>query len=252
MKRRSCIHGAALVAVIVSAAANAGAQDLGTNRRAELNANISFGNASQSTVVTRLAIARADSALELKADGSFTYGEATVNGVTSLSRRSWLGTLTADRQPFARLSPFLLATVESSFETRIRRRYAGGAGAKYRITTSDAGRSDVSLAILAERSVLDTAAGLSRTNNTARLSGRYRYERKFSDKLKMTHVTFVKPEFAYLSHLTATTRTSGVYQMGAKIGLQLSFFDAYDSEARSRGARSANDGEILLGLAAEF
>jgi hypothetical protein len=40
--------------------------------------------------------------------------------------------------------------------------------------------------------------------------------------------------------------------MTTTLALQASFLDNYDSEARDRGARSNNDGELLFGLAATF
>jgi hypothetical protein len=55
-----------------------------------------------------------------------------------------------------------------------------------------------------------------------------------------------------LADFTLTSRTSLAYKMTTSLALQASFLDNYDSEARDRGARSNNDGELLFGLSATF
>src|SRR5215211_1435340 len=100
------------------------AQGTGWDVKAEASASLYFGNTRQSTVGTRLSAGQTDSTRELRSVTEFTYGEAeTAEQRMYVSKRSWRSALTADFHPFARVSPFVLASVESSLEKRIDRRY---------------------------------------------------------------------------------------------------------------------------------
>jgi len=252
--RHSAVGAAPLVAtLLLSTPAGLSAQEVGWDVKAAATASAFFGNTRQTTLGTRLSAGRADSTLEVKSDGEFTYGESeTEERRAFVNKRSWRTSLSADYRPFARVSPFVLASVESSLEKRIDRRYSGGGGAKYVFARTERTASDVSLAVLAERSLLPDTAGPRIEQTLARYSARFRLDREFDERLSLAHLTFYRPEVASLDRFTFTSRTSLEYKMTTALGLQLSFLDNYDSEARDRGARSNNDGELLFGLTATF
>jgi hypothetical protein len=234
------------------------AQGLGWDVKAEGNGSVFFGNTRQSTLGTRLSAGRSDSTMDVRTNGEFTYGEAEGGGLDGgerrmfVSKRSWRTALTADYRPFARVSPFVLGSIESSFEKRIDRRYNAGGGAKVVFVRNERTTSDFSLAVLAERSLLPDTAGPRIEETLARYSARFRLERKLGERAVTAHETFYRPEVSTPERFTLTSRTSLAYKMTTTLALQASFLDNYDSEARDRGARSNNDGELLFGLAATF
>jgi len=233
-------------------AAPLAAQGLGQHLKAEANASLSFGNVDQSTMLTRLGASTVDSTLELSTDGFFIYGETRVDGIPSVNKRSWGASLNADLHPFARLTPFMLASVESSLEKRIVRRYSGGGGAKLVFVKRDGLSSDLSLALLAERSVTAPSDTGQVEQVYARYSARYRLERKVDDRVTVALLTFYRPEFRALHRFTSTVNIATTYKVAKALALKASFVDNYDSEARGRGARSNNDGDILFGMMATF
>jgi hypothetical protein len=245
--------GALAAALLLPAApAPLSAQTLGRHFKAEANASLSFGNVDQSTMLTRLGANSVDSTLELSTDGFFTYGETRVDGVPAVNKRSWGGSLSADLHPFAPLTPFMLASIESSLEKRIVRRYSGGGGAKLVFVKREGTSSDLSLALLAERTV-SAPSDTERVEKVyARYSARYRLERKVDDRVTFSLLTFYRPEFSALRRFTATGNVAATYKLAKALALKASFVDNYDSEARGRGARSNNDGDILFGLIATF
>ena len=228
------------------------AQGLGRHLKAEANASLSFGNVDQSTMFTRLGASSADSTLELSRGGFFTYGETHIDGARAVNKRSWGGSLSADLHPFSQLTPFMLASIESSLEKRIIRRYSGGGGAKLVFVKNAGTSSDVSLALLAERTVTAPSDTQRVEKVYARYSSRYRLERKVDERVALTLITFYRPEFSAVHRFTTTANIAATYKVAKALALKASFVDNYDSEARGRGARSNNDGDILFGLIATF
>lgn len=242
----------ALAVLLLALAPSLAAQGLGRKLKAEANANLSFGNVDQSTMLTRLGASTVDSMLELGFDASFIYGETRLDGAPEVTKRSWMGSLTADLYPFSQVTPFMLASIESSLEKRIIRRYAGGGGAKLVFVKRDGFSSDLSAALLAERSVLVVSDSEQTEKVYARYSIRYQLERKVDDRVTATFLTFYRPEFSALHRFTGTANAAILYRVAAALALKASVVDNYDSEARSRGARSNNDGDVLFGLVATF
>ena len=225
-------------------------QELGWDVKAEANASLFFGNTRQTTLGTRYSVGRADSTWEVETDGQFTYGEAeTEERRAFVTKRSWRAALSADYRPFARLSPFVLASVESSLEKRIDRRYSAGAGAKLVFVRTERTAVDFSLAVLAERSLLPDTAGPRIEETQARYSARFRVNRSIGERVTASHETFYRPEVRDVSRFTFTSRTSIAMKVAEALAFQASFIDNHDSEARARGARTNNDGELLFGLA---
>ena len=88
----------------------------------------------------------ADSAFELKGSVRFTYGESSdENDGAFVSKRSWVGTLNYDHQPFARYSTFLISTLETSLEKRIDFRYDVGIGERLTFVRTETTQADVKL-----------------------------------------------------------------------------------------------------------
>jgi hypothetical protein len=249
---RGTIIAAALFFTSLLAPAPLAAQGLGRHLKAEANASLSFGNVDQTTTFTRLVASSVDSTLELSTDGFFTYGETRVDGVPSVNKRSWGGSLSANLRPFAQLTPFMLASIESSLEKRIVRRYSGGGGAKLVFVKREGITSDVSLALLAERTVTAPSDTERVEKVYARYSARYRLERKVDDRVTFSLLTFYRPEFSALHRFTTSANVAATYKLAKALALKATFVDNYDSEARGRGARSNNDGDVLFGLIATF
>ena len=250
---RSSFPLAVPLCLLVVSAAIGGAQTVGWDGKAEANASLFFGNTRQTTFGTRLAGGHADSTADVRLDGQFTYSEAeSAERRQYVAKRSWRAGGTADYRPFARVSPFVLGSVESSLEKRIDRRYSGGAGAKLLLLRNPRTVSDISLALLAEHSSLRSETDQRVEETIARYSARFRLDHKVGERVTITHETFYRPEARALDRFTFTSRTSVAFSMTAALAFQGSFLDNYDSEARARGARSNNDGELLFGLAVTF
>jgi len=243
---------ASLLAASLASADPLAAQGLGRHLKAEANASLSFGNVDQSTMFTRLGASSVDSTLELSTDGYFTYGEAHTNGASSVNKRSWGGSLNADLHPFSQLTPFMLASIESSLEKRIVRRYSGGGGAKLVFVKREGTSSDVSIALLAERTVTAPSDTERVEKVYARYSARYQLQRKVDDRVTFSLLTFYRPEFSALRRFTTSANVAATYKLAKALALKATFVDNYDSEARGRGARSNNDGDVLFGLIATF
>lgn len=244
---------AACIVMFALCAPGARAQTVGWDVKAEANASLFFGNTRQTTLGTRFAAGHADSTADVRLDGQFTYGEAeTAEQRQYVAKRSWRTGATADYRPFARVSPFVLASIESSLEKRIDRRYSGGGGAKLLLLRNVRTVSDLSLALLSERSTLRDAAGLRIEETLARYSTRFRLDHKVGERVTLSHETSYRPEVRAIDRFTFTSRTSVAFSMTSTLAFQGSFLDNYDSEARARGARSNNDGELLFGLAVTF
>ena len=243
----------ALACLLTSASLEA--QDVSRRMEAELSASLFFGNTEQTLALMRTALERSDSSYALRSELRFNYGETEDDsGDRHVSRRSWLGTLNLDWRPLDAQSQFVLAMVESSLEKRIDLRYSGGVGQKVALVRGERTLVDISLALLAERTLTaETPTGVENPNELlARWSARFRARHEFSDRVSFRSETFYRPTFDAAGRFTVTTATSIGYQMARFLQLRIAFQDNYDSEARSRGARTNNDGELVIGLLSEF
>ncbi|HSJ65351.1 MAG TPA: DUF481 domain-containing protein [Gemmatimonadaceae bacterium] len=244
---------ARLTAIVVALAPlPAAAQDLGWSIENELSGSLFFGNTRQTLFTGRTAVARADSAYELKGSVRFTYGESSnEDDGAYVSKRSWLGSLNYDHRPLARWSTFLISTLETSLEKRIDFRYDFGFGEKLTFVRTATTRADISVAILGERTYLPQPV-LDATENLLRWSGRARYQRQMNDRVRVSHETAYRPVVDDFGRFTLRSTTSVAIQLASFANLNVSFLDNYDSEARRRGARSNNDGQLVLGLLTSF
>jgi hypothetical protein len=234
------------------------AQQLGWSGAVEASGNLLFGNARDRLVSGRVQVGRADSTLEVRSDARLTYAEGTRDdGGRKVTGRTSFASLALDYTPFNRYSPFWFGSVESSLQQRIAQRFSTGAGGKLTLYNKNDDEASVSLALLAERTrPRDPGAdGGDRAVSAdwrARWSVRARTRQKLTDGVRFTHVTFYQPSVARMGRFTVNSTTSLAASLTSTISLTVTFQDTYDSEARGRGARSNNDGQLLFGLRAGF
>jgi hypothetical protein len=170
--------------------------------------------------------------------------------VTARSSRASIG---LDHRPFHRVSPFWFGSVESSLQQRVARRYSSGAGGKLTLHRTEGEEATVSLALLWEQSrAFDPPAGDSGTETRIRWSLRGRIRHQFTEKVRLTHVTFYQPAVDRPGRYTAESTTSLSADITQSLALSATLRDRYDSEARGRGASSNHDGQLLFGVRASF
>jgi len=86
-----------------------------------------------------------------------------------------------------------------------------------------------------------------------KLAARFKLTKGASDgRVRFESDTTFEPEASDIAVYTLTSRNSIAFQLNERMAVQLSFVDAYDTEAEARGARSNNDGQIFFSLAATF
>ncbi|HEY0971620.1 MAG TPA: DUF481 domain-containing protein [Gemmatimonadales bacterium] len=221
-------------------------------RTMELAGSVFVGNKPQTVLTTRGTTSHRDSTFELSADLRFTYGESNRDGEREVSQRLWYGSASVDVWPHAGHSPFLLGTVESSFERRIDLRVSGGVGHKMTFVSDGRSLANLSIAMLGEHSRLPGSDGEIVTEELARLSLRLRLRRKMSERAELSHETFYRPEYASMTSFTFSNAVTAGYKMNDAVALKVSYLDNYDSEARGRGAHSNYDGQLVVGVQADF
>jgi hypothetical protein len=229
-----------------------GAQPPIWHGKAQASASLFFGATEQQLVATQGELSRADSAVEVSLSAELRYGESTdADGVRSVHARSWLSSLAVDRHPYATISPFLFGTLESSLEHRLARRAAGGVGAKWTLHRTEQGSVSLSGAVLGERArpMWSVDRPVTEATSVARWSLRAKLDRKDDDRLSYSHVTFYQPVVDDVSRYLVISTSQAAYALTAAVAATLSFTERYDSEARSRGARSNHDGHLLVGVA---
>ncbi len=218
---------------------------------AQVNGSLLFGDTEQRVAGARGTLSRADSVVEWNSSLQTLYGEASLaDGNRLVVKRLWLGSLTADWRPNSVWSPFVLATVETNLEKRIASRYNAGAGVKYTVISTD--RTDLSLsaALLDERVRIDRE-GATVTRLT-RWSTRFRVRHQFDDRTRFSHTTFWRPSATAIERYLVQSNTEFAVGVTRRTALTLSVLNNYDSEAIGRGARTYNDGQLLLGLSASW
>lgn len=249
------IHRALLALLLLLAPVNLAAQDeldLGWERTLELAGSLLLGAEPQSVLTARAGASFADSMYDAASDFSFLYGTITSDGVRELTQRSWLGLVTVDFWHLARYSPFVLASVESSFERLIDRRLSGGAGYKVTFVRTDSALADFSLAVLGERSTLRFEGDSLARETLARWSARLRLEREIRERVSLRFESFYRPSLTGFGRYTSSIAGGVGYHMNDMLQLTLSYQDNFDSEAVSRGAESGYQGQVVVGVQADF
>lgn len=268
--RRAAVEAAALVlAASLPAASTAAAQapDVkpleavvagppssasGWKRSVELAANLFLGAETQTVLTSRGQVAHADSSFELGLDARYTYGSTTREGERALTQRSWLTTFSLDGWPLARHSPFALALAESSFERRIRFRVSAGLGHKLTFARSEHGQGSLSLALIGERTTAPDSLDVLATERLVRWSARLRFRHRIGDRGESVLESFFRPTVKAFDHFTSSNTVSLGYRMTRAVLAKVSYLDNYDSEAKLRGAASGYEGQLMLGVQADF
>jgi len=219
----------------------------------ELGASVFFGNTEQIAFTSRGELSRADSTAEFTGSWIANYGEATDDeGDTFVNKRAWTLGSSVDIRPYSRVSPFFFGTLEYSLERRFDQRFSGGSGGKLTLLRRGPHRLDLSAAALAERTV-PRGQPSSETEWLARWSVRGR-ARTALDEGRITLATenLYIPAFRDPADFTFRSTSSITFQFNNQVALKLTFVDTYDSGAVERGARTNNDGQLLVSLLARL
>jgi len=233
------------------------AQASRVERTVDVAGNYLYGNNDQLLLSARAGISARDTLYGFRVESRYLIGVSGTNGVRRMDRRSWLVAGSLDRRPEDRHSQFILASVEQSFELRINSRINAGAGYKYLIDCDTTYQLDASAAIVGEWSslppttALGAGAGVQRSQ-LMRFSNRLRFRNQFTDKMNLDHVTLIRPQIDDWSNFLGSSQTSVGYLLSSRTSLRLTFQNDYDSQSRSRGARSNHNGQMLVGAAATF
>jgi hypothetical protein len=233
------------------------AQDLGWSSTVEASGSLFFGNARDRLVAGRVQAGRADSALEVRTDARLTYAEgADADGNRRVTGRTSFASLALDYGPFNRYSPFWFGSAEATLQQRIAHRFATGLGTKLTFYRRKESSASVSLALLAEHTRpldRDDAAGTDTSSEwRGRWSFRGRIRQNVNEGLSFTHTTFYQPDVTQVGRFTVSSTSTLSAKVASKVSLTVTLNDAYDSEARARGARKNNDGQLLFGVKTEF
>lgn len=86
----------------------------------------------------------------------------------------------------------------------------------------------------------------------SRWSLRFRTRHGFTPTLRFSHVTFYQPVVDHPGSYTIDTLTELQNNLWGAISATLTLHDRFDTEARSRGAPSNHDGQLLFGLRTSF
>lgn len=231
----------------------------------ELSGNVYFGAARQRLVSTTLGAGHADSALAARGEVVAAYGDAVsadpgAAGVWRVTVRNARLTLNVDRRPYARVSAFVLGTVESSLQQGIAQRSSAGLGAKYTLWRPRAPvpgfpqDASLSVALLTERTrAIDPGAMGGGVGARTRWSLRARLRRRLPAGVRLTQVTYYQPTVDQAARrYTVESTTALALPLGARAEATATLRDRFDSEARLRGARSDHDGQLLFGVRLAF
>ena len=229
-------------------------------RTLELSGNYLYGNTEQAILSTRSSVVRNDSAVAVRLDTRFLIGVTTREGEGRvMDRRSWTIAGSVDFRQYATQSPFLFGSVERSRELKIDRRLSGGVGHKVSFARDSSTRFDLSLGILGEQSLLpqasapgDTTVLPSLNSTLVRMSGRLRYRKSLTARVGVEHTTWYRPELAAFDRYLASSVSVLSYSVSKRSHLQLSLQNDFDSLARSRGSRSNQNGQVLVGATTKF
>jgi hypothetical protein len=218
----------------------------------ELSGNVFFGNTRQILASVRAEHERLDSAFAFRMLSRFNYGETTTDlAGTVVSKRSWNAASSYDYHPFADFAPFLRASIESSLENRIDRRYSAGTGSRINVVRKPA--TDVIFSLGASEEHTEPLQPSSTAATTlARGITSLRLRREFNPRVSATSETAYQPAFTSGGDYTIQSTTALKMKLARFAGLTLTFRDNYDSKAILRGARTNNDGEVLVGILTTF
>lgn len=216
-----------------------------------VNASLFFGNTQQQVFGADAKLARVDSTFGVGAELQTTYGEASVAGAPRVvTKRLWMGTLTANFRPLARVSSFLTGSYNSSLENRIASRYSVGGGAKWNIHQTATTSAGLSLSLSGEHTTAMDSTVTFPDQWIPRLSWSATFHHSFDNRVRISHSMSWQPAANAVSQYLLASNTQLQYKMNGTVSLSVTFTDNYDSGAMSRGASTNNDGQMLFGVSA--
>lgn len=241
----------AVLAVLVPA--SLAAQSPARKIEGELSGSFFFGNTRQVLASTRALFERSDSAFTFRTGARFNYGEITQDpGGTFVNKRSWDVGANYDFRPYADFTPYVRASLESSFENRIDRRYSLGLGSRYNIVRTPGTDVILSVGAAGEGTTPLPPGDTLGTVTLARGNSTLRIRRDLTPRVTFTTETAYQPALTASGDYTITSLNTLKMRLARFAALTLSFRDNYDSQAVLRGARVKNDGEVLVGLLTTF
>lgn len=219
----------------------------------EASASLFQGNTDQRAILTKGELGHADSTWQLRGGLTFGYADAARDTLPrNVTKRTWMGNLALDYRPFDHLSPFMFLNYESSYEKRVLDRVGVGLGGKAVLLHTGATEANVSLAMLAERLRPSRLSPDTATVSAARWSGRARFRHQFDPRLRLQHTTFWQPRVSDLESFTVNSTSELSFAVRQSTSFTVSYLALYDSAARTRGARSNNDAQVLFGVKTGF
>ena len=219
----------------------------------ELSGNAFFGNTRQVLFSVRGEHERLDSAFAFRFLSRFNYGQTTTDDAgTIVSKRSWNTGANYDWRPFSDFTPFVRASLESSLENRIARRYSAGTGSRLNIVRNPATDAIFSLGVNGERTEPLPPADSLGAKVLARAFSSIRLRRELTSRVAMTNETSYEPALTSGGDFTVQSVTALKIRLASFAGLTVMVRDHYDSKSVERGARTNNDVELLVGLLTTF
>jgi Protein of unknown function, DUF481 len=243
----------AAIGSLVVTTSQVAAQEDQWRTRAELGASVFFGNTSQTAVTSAASAERTSPVLGVLSRAAFTYGEGTdEQGIASVNKRAWNLAIDLSFDPEKPFNVFVRGKTESIFEKKIELRYNGGVGGKYQFLRSETGRAEFSLAVLSEKTIPRDETGRESTV-VGKWASRFYMTRALADgRITFESETSYEPEFDDAGVFILNSKNSLAFQLSERLALQFSFVDQYDSEAKGRGARTNNDGQLFFSVVSTF
>lgn len=243
----------ALLTILFTTSRRVAAQTIGWSGAAEAAASVFQGNTDQRAVFAKSELGKADSSVQVRGMVSFGYADSAPDTLRrAVTKRTWLGNLAVDYRPYASVSPFAFLNYEASYEKRMLDRIGIGVGGKVALVSLPTREINVSLALLAERLRPTRLSPLDETTSTARWSWRGRVRQTIDERVKISHTTFYQPRVSAWDAYMVNSTSELSYALRESTSLTLSYLVQYDSEARSRGALSNNDAQLLFGVKTTF
>jgi hypothetical protein len=181
------------------------------------------------------------------------YGEThTAAAGAVVSKRSWDASASYEWRPYGDLSPLLRVLLESSFENRIARRYSVTAGTRYNIVRTDDTELVARIGALSEQTAALPPGDSLGVKTVQRGMSSLRLKHEFSERVGLTSESIYQPALSFSGDWTLLSVTALKVRLAGFAGLTMTFRDSYDSRAVLRGARTNNDGELLLGILTTF
>ena len=219
----------------------------------ELSGNAFFGNTRQLLASVRAEHERLDSAYAFRFVSRLNYGQTTTDETgTFVSKRSWIVGSNYDWRPFADFAPFVRASLESSFENRIARRYSAGVGSRLNVVRNTATDVIFSLGANGERTDALPPGDSAGAITLARGYSGLRLRREISPRVSFTSESEYKPALTAGGDYTIQSVNAFKVRLARIAALSFIVRDNYDSRSVARGARTNNDVELLMGILTTF